>query len=87
MKYKVFYSDIWSTEDCPIVNDWIFVEEKEIPNSHSKESILRLFIYEDKLKEFELDDLEEILYIIDDKGCAVIKLEPVEDDLSSIEQD
>lgn len=88
MRYKVYYSDVWNNEDYPVVNEWIFIEEKEIPNNYSRESILKIFIYEDKMKEFGLDDSEEILYIINNLGVPVIKLEPeIENDLSSIEQD
>lgn len=79
MKYKVYYSDIWEAEECPVVNEWIYLREEDIPDNISDECLIALLTGEDEeeIMNYEIEDSEEITYILKN-GIAILKLEPEE---------
>lgn len=79
MNYKVYYSDIWETDECPVVNEWIYLGKENIPDSISDECLIALLTGKDEeeLINYDIEDSEEITYILKN-GIAVFKLEPEE---------
>lgn len=75
MEYKVYYSDIWETDETPVVNEWIYLKNLEIEKDFKDEELINMFIEDNTVDNYEIDDSGEIFYILRD-GIAIIKLEP-----------